>query len=89
MGGEGLRQEQYKEPQWGGVKFLLSFEESQKGKQSLLLFSGVKGMYRQTYHDTAALWDTGQTRRESICGNENQTRRCPAPLTFLSPCPRA
>lgn len=44
VGVEGLRQEWYKEPQWGGVRYLLSFEESQKGKQSLLLFSGVKGV---------------------------------------------
>lgn len=43
VGMEGLRQEWYKEPQQGGVR-LLSFEESQKLKQSLLLFSGVKGM---------------------------------------------
>lgn len=67
---EALRQEWYKEPQWGGVKFLLSFEESQKGKQSLLPFSGVKEMVQT---DTAALWDTGEIRREGTWGNENQT----------------
>lgn len=44
MGIEGLRQKWCKEPQWSGVRFLLSFEDSQKGKQSLLPFSGVKGM---------------------------------------------
>lgn len=50
VGMEGLWQEWYKEPQQGGVRFHLSFEESQKGKQSLLLFSGVRGLGQTDRH---------------------------------------